>query len=286
MKTIVYSLIAILIFSIIATAFTSKANSNNSILIQSTDKNTSSVLLSQSAKIISDRLKDFSSEKFDVAILPEKNQIQVVLTNTWDLKATEYLLIQKGTLAFYETYDRKSFTEFLNGDSHLFSLFNNSNANISDAEIGCTSVAAVEKVTDYVNNLGLNQKCKFAWSQYFDDSDVCLYALKKYGEKGALLTGTDIESVTYDKDTASINYEIEISLKKSAIEVWSDATKRNINKVIAIVLDDNVISAPRLNTVIEGGYCVITGNFTENQVRYIAALMNNGELPLNFKIVK
>lgn len=284
MKNILYSIIAIIIFGMIAMDFTNKANTKNIILIQTVDNKVSSVSLSQSAKIISNRLKDFSSEKFDVTIIPEKNQIKVTLINGWDLKAVENLLMQKGTLAFYETYNHKSLSELLNGNNHLFSLLNNTNNSV--AEIGCASIVNIEKINDYLNTLGLDPKCKFAWSQHFDNSDKCLYALKIDSGKRALITGADIESVKANQDKASKNNEIEIRLKESSVELWADATKRNINKAIAIVLDNNVLSAPTICSVINEGRSTITGNFTQTEARYIAALGNNGELPISFKVIK
>lgn len=286
MKTIVYILIAVFIFGIIAAGVTKKVNTNNCILIQSVENTLSSESLSQSAKVISDRLKDFSSEKFDISIISDKYQIKVVFANNWDMKVAENLMIQKGTLAFYETYNHKSLSELINGDNHLFSLLDSVNVNKLDAEIGCTSMIKAGNVNDYVNSIGLSRKCKIAWRQVPENSAVCLYALKSDMEKGSLMTGSDIESVKANQDKTSKSFDIEIRFKKSAVEVWSDATKRNINNAIAIVLDDHVICAPILRSEINSGFCIVTGNFTEPEVRYIAALGNNGELPVSFKIVK
>ena len=79
---------------------------------------------------------------------------------------------------------------------------------------------------------------------------------------------------------------VDIRFKKQAIEVWANATRRNINNSIAIVLDDEVICAPIVRSEITGGLCNITGNFTETEVKYMASLGNNGEMPLSFSIVK
>jgi preprotein translocase subunit SecD len=47
-----------------------------------------------------------------------------------------------------------------------------------------------------------------------------------------------------------------------------------------------VISAPMVREVISGGECQITGNFTSDEARTMAALANNGELPVEFEMVK
>jgi preprotein translocase subunit SecD len=105
-------------------------------------------------------------------------------------------------------------------------------------------------------------------------------------ERGSLLSGTDIESMKYFQDKESESYCIEIRFMKEAVKLWSDATRRNINKTIAFVMDDRVIFSPRVNEAIDSGNCIISGSFTEDQVRYIAALGNNGELPADFEVIK
>jgi len=98
----------------------SQTSTNNTILIEAVDNNISSAFLSQSVEIISNRLEDFSSERFIVNVIPGKNQIQVILDGNWDLEFTESLIIQKGSLIFYETFDRKSLLDVLQDDHHLF----------------------------------------------------------------------------------------------------------------------------------------------------------------------
>jgi len=96
MKTIIYFLIAVFAFGIIASFFSNQASAETRVLIQSADNNISSAALSQSATILTARLKEFSSEKFELKVIPGKKQIQVVLADGWDLKAVEDLLTHQG----------------------------------------------------------------------------------------------------------------------------------------------------------------------------------------------
>jgi hypothetical protein len=151
MKTIVYIVVGIFILGIVAQGFTKRATSNHRILIQSEDTHVSKVSLSQSAKIISDRLKDFSSEKFDISVVSERNQIQVVFADTWNIKLAENLMVQKGSMAFYETFDQKRLSELLQGDNQLFSMLKTANTTDGIAEIGCISIPEAMKVEEYLN---------------------------------------------------------------------------------------------------------------------------------------
>jgi hypothetical protein len=280
MKTIHYLLLTFLVFTLFAFGCSNKEKPTYTILIQSSDKNISSVSLTKAAENISKRLKNFSAGKFDISTFHEKRQIRVILTDDWDYPAVESLITHKGTIEFWETYNYNSLAGLLNGDDHLFALLSKSELNNENTKIGCTTGSEIGRVTKYLNSLDLRQKCKFSWTQDFDKTNVCLYALKKSSKTGPLITGDDIESARYDKD------RIQIKLKNNAVESFADATKRNLNNAIAIVLDDNVISAPKVMSPIESGAIEITGNFTQSQVSYLASLLNNGVLPGEFIVVK
>ena len=285
MKTILYTFIAIFVFGILRPAFTNSALKQSSILIQASDGKASAQQLEQSAKIIRSRLADFSSEKFEVTVVSGKTQIRISAATIPDLKMVESLFTQKGEMAFYETYDRAGVLELLKGDSTLFSLFESKSNRSSDARLGCTSEAGMTRVNSYLGKYGPVQNCKFVWDQQ-EKAECCLYALKTKGGKGAVVVGSEIESVKYNQEKSARYNDISIKLKPSAVVLWEEVTKRNINHAIAIILDEKVLAAPVVRSVISGGNCSITGNYTESEVRFIAALGNNGVLPLSLIVVQ
>jgi preprotein translocase subunit SecD len=288
MKTILYSLISIFLFGIIAPSFVRKGNADQNILqktvlIQAVDKNANSILLTESGKVISKRLSDYSSDKFEVIVIPQKNQIKVVLTDTLNFNQKQNLIFQKGKFGLFETYNRQSLSLILK-DNQLFSQLTIPNAKESDAIIGCTSALEGKKVADYLNSLGFNPKCKFVWDKHHGDSDVCLYALKTEGQGRALIDGAQFESVKYSKDANQ--FTVDICLKKSVVELWTKTTTLNMNRSIAIVLDNELLAAPVVRSVIDSGHTSISGNFSESSVKYIAAMSNNGELSTDFIVVQ
>ena len=286
MKTIIHSILAIFIFGIIAMGFTTKPDNTHRILIQSTESKITQAELTQSAEIITNRLKSYSTAKFEVLAIPGKNQIQVTLNNSWDLKIAEQLATQKGSLEFYETYNYKGVSELLKGDGMLLTLLNGKVPGDTNPQIGCTTSAGISKVDKYLNAAGLAQICKFAWDTTFDEPEVCLYALKLLDGKGVILNGADIERFKISHDLKREKDNLEFSFKKSAIPLWADITKRNIGNAIAMVLDGNVIFAPVVSDEITGGNCTLSGGFTAEQVKYIVAIGSNAELPVSFKVVK
>ena len=67
---------------------------------------------------------------------------------------------------------------------------------------------------------------------------------------------------------------------------WSQITKQNIGRGVAIVLDDAVYSAPRILTQIDGGNSSITGNFTIEDTKDLANTLNSGKMPAPTRIVQ
>lgn len=67
---------------------------------------------------------------------------------------------------------------------------------------------------------------------------------------------------------------------------FAEITRNNVNRMLAIVLDNKVVSAPNINGVIAGGSGEITGNFTSQEATDLAILMRAGALPAPLKIIE
>ena len=66
---------------------------------------------------------------------------------------------------------------------------------------------------------------------------------------------------------------------------WAALTKANLHRSVAIVLDNNVYSAPTVRSEITGGNSQITGNFTAEDTRDLANVLKSGKMPAPAKIV-
>jgi preprotein translocase subunit SecD len=63
-------------------------------------------------------------------------------------------------------------------------------------------------------------------------------------------------------------------------------TQQNTGKLFAIILDGQVISAPRINEPILGGASQISGSFTVESASQLAIALNSGALPVDLKVVE
>jgi preprotein translocase subunit SecD len=94
------------------------------------------------------------------------------------------------------------------------------------------------------------------------------------------LTGRDLRetSVAFDPNTSKP--QVQLNFTSGGAKKFADITKRNVNKIVAIVLDDMVIEAPRVNQSIENGNAVITGGFTYDTAKALSTQLNAGALPV------
>jgi preprotein translocase subunit SecD len=80
--------------------------------------------------------------------------------------------------------------------------------------------------------------------------------------------------------TVGQGWEINFDLTGEGSGIFSDVTTRLQGRQLAIIVDDQVISAPTVQSPITNGTGVITGNFTERQAKDLATQLNAGALPV------
>jgi len=140
----------------------------------------------------------------------------------------------------------------------------------------------------------LPAECKLRWGAKAEDfggentkGDVfALYALKVTEPNGrAPLEGDVITSSKDDFDQMG-HPSVSMQMNSDGARRWSQITKQNIGRGVAIVLDDAVYSAPRILTQIDGGNSQITGNFTIEDTKDLANTLNSGKMPAPTRIVQ
>ena len=83
----------------------------------------------------------------------------------------------------------------------------------------------------------------------------------KNEEGETCLTGTDLADAHEQTDQAGQNL-VSLEFSAEGGKKFADLTSKNVGRTIAILLDGEVLTAPRVNEAITGGKAVITGNKT------------------------
>jgi SecD/SecF fusion protein len=285
MKRIIYLFISIVISITLISATQTKSGKTKTVTLQSIGKNTSSGLLKQSADIISTRLKLIGLNSSEVKMIPDKGQVLVVLPAETDISEIEGLLISKGELSFYETYTHSEILDLFKTDNQLLRLLNNQDkSNPSDPRVGCSNSKV--STDGYLHSASPVKNCKLLWGNKSEKSGYCLFALKTNQDGKPLMVRSDIESVKIVSGKDPQDLKIQIKLNPPATTIFADITEKNLNKSIAIVIDDQVFSWPVVRSAINEGKIEVTGTFTKNEVNYFPAVFNSPQLPVDFKLLK
>jgi len=118
-------------------------------------------------------------------------------------------------------------------------------------------------------------------------------ALLQFKEQG--LSGewvdTDLSGKDLVKSDATISSQsgepvVNIEFNSEGTKKFAELTKKDLNKPIAIFLDNELVSAPTVQTQINDGKAVIEGKFDINQAKDLAIQLNAGALPVPIKIVE
>ena len=163
--------------------------------------------------------------------------------------------------------------------------------------VGRAEVKDTAKVNQYLRSpdikASLPQNIKFLWSVKPTKGTKTfeLYAMKLTGaDNSPVLTGDVVNDAFNDVDQKG-QPEVRMVMNSDGAEKWRAITAEagadpDINKQsIAIVLDDNVYSAPVVENEIAGGVSSISGNFSVEEAQDLANVLKAGRLPAPAHIV-
>lgn len=100
------------------------------------------------------------------------------------------------------------------------------------------------------------------------------------------LTGADLKSADVAFDQTTGNPIVALEFSSEGGEKFARITERNIGKPVAILLDEDVVSAPVVQQTITGGSAQISGEFDLEQAKNLAIQLNAGALPIPVELVE
>ena len=218
------------------------------------------------------------------------NQIIVELAGIKDTSRAESLIQNTGKLEFILVKDKtKTWTRIfdkIDNDKSLSSLveFDKNKTLTPYVFVDNLKKNQVDSIlnSNRVNNL--LKDVQFLWGVKDEEIDgyTTLYLLNRYIE----LTGNEI------KNPKAEQYPLEsqnsgqwyISLEFTNPYDFEEITDDNTNRFLAIILDNEVKMAPRINQKISNGQAQISGSFTSREAKDMEAILIAGELPAKINI--
>ena len=112
-----------------------------------------------------------------------------------------------------------------------------------------------------------------------------LYAIRVTERNGRAPLEGDVITTASDEFDQNGRPCVSMKMNVEGARRWATLTKLNVGRSIAIVLDDNVYSAPNVQNEITGGSSQITGNFTPEDTKDLANVLVSGKMPAPAHIV-
>lgn len=103
-------------------------------------------------------------------------------------------------------------------------------------------------------------------------------------EKRLIMTGEVVTDASVRRDVQG--YYVEFVLDGRGANLFGEATRANVGRQLAIILDGQVQSAPTIQEPITGGRGRITGRFSDTEAQDLANVLRNGALPAPLKLME
>lgn len=189
----------------------------------------------------------------------------------------------------------------------LFSIFTMNGASktglsFSPAVMGTVDKSNREKIKQmlenpeiknlFPNDLGFRLAAKpfKDYQSKLSTNNYEVYAIKKRpGSENSILDGERVARANANPDNITGQVVVSLAMDPKGAKIWGDMTTRasqDNNREIAIALDDEVVSAPRVNEPILGGNSQISGSFSIDEAKDLANILQVGKLPAKTRIVQ
>lgn len=106
------------------------------------------------------------------------------------------------------------------------------------------------------------------------------------GFEPTALTGKQLKKAQPTVNQQTQAWEVALEFNNEGAKLFAEITKHNLGKPLAIVLDNEPVSAPKVQSEIVGGSAVITGEFDAAEAKKLAIQLNAGALPVPIKLIE
>ncbi len=99
------------------------------------------------------------------------------------------------------------------------------------------------------------------------------------------LSGKQLKRAEVSTDSRTGQMQVSLNFDEEGTKLFADITGRNIGKPVAIYLDGQPISIPKVNEAITSGSAVISGGFTLLEAKQLSQRLNSGALPVPVELI-
>ncbi len=259
-------------------------------------------------EVIRTRIDKMGVTQPNVQRVPGTGRISVEMPGIKDIDRVKKMLQTSAKLQFWEVQQPQEILPYfeqlnaviaLKGDSlgipkttnfvnlmQLGSLRSNGVGNIK-----LSDTAVVNKIlnSDIAKKLRPNniKYSQFVWGykpEANDENNLVLYAIRgNINQKAPVDGAVESARVNYDELGRVV---VDMQMDSQGSRDWKTLTAKNVNKPVAVTLDNVVYTAPNVVNEIPNGRTQISGNFSQQEAQDLVDVLGAGKLPASAKIVQ
>lgn len=105
------------------------------------------------------------------------------------------------------------------------------------------------------------------------------------GLDGRLLSRAELQFTSQDSGGIAGEPVVAVTFNSEGKDLFSKITKENVGEILAIFLDDQIISSPVIRDEITDGKAIISGNFKAEEAKSLVRDLNYGALPVPIELI-
>lgn len=197
----------------------------------------------------------------------------------------------KNGFEMYELYNQKEILQiiddnkttkiplFVNPPAKYFENYNKYNSAIAFKD----TAALAKDILQYKSKLPADIIFAYGKTKEVNQKYIEIYYLKN--NKNKFVTKGFIDTVSFGQNENGF-IKININLSEKGKIIFANLTKQNIQRGIAMVINNTVLTAPIVTSEIEGGKLEISGGLNYEEASEIVSILKEENLPIKLKFVK
>lgn len=225
--------------------------------------------------------KTFNRPGLDVSLGSFKFQRDLNIREGLDLAGGSHIVMSADMTAIKPEDRNRALDSLKSVVERRVNFFGTSEPVIQTAKVGDDYRVIVELAGIKDTSAALEMIGKTAKLTFREESSPAGQFLIETNLSGADLARAD---AGFNQNTGEPIVNLEFTTEGAG--KFEEITKKNLNKRLAIALDEQILMAPTVQSVISGGKAFISGQFTTAQTKEMAALLNSGALPAPVKVIE
>jgi len=231
------------------------------------------------------------SPEININLGPVKLQRKFTTRLGLDLSGGTHLVMEADMAKIPEADRKSAFDSAKNIVETRINLYGLTEPVIQESKVGdafriIVEIPGVANLQDAVDLIGTTAQLSFR-EEASDAAKVATpSSLLEVWPTESGITGKNLKKSEVVFDQNSGNPQVSLQFDSEGAKEFEELTKRSTGKTVAIFLDDQLLSAPRVSTAITGGNAVIQGSFSVKEARDLSVMLNAGALPVPLNVIQ